>query len=467
MAAGLFKAVRIWRQAAALEKSRPAIKRQKNELEFLPAAVELLESPASPAGHAVVFLIMGLFVAVVAWAVFGRIDMVAVAHGRIIPGGHVKIVQSVEPGVVQEILVRDGQHVEQGELLIRLDPLEAQADTAKLEKAHAIATLEAARLKVFLAFLNGHSGNPADYDASVENAQLPVSHRRQLRQEMQHHAAEAARIDGQRAQLQAQAQAIEAEITRLDALIPMADEHEAALRGLLQKKMVAKNQWREAKRESIDLQQSRTVALRHLDETQLAIDNKTKEKDAMQTNARKNTLAQLTEFNNRADLASINLRKAQNREARNHLTSPVSGIVQQLAIHTIGGVVKAAEPLMIIVPANTQLIVEASVLNKDIGFVKDGQPVEVKLESFPFTQYGLIEGEVTHVSADAVQDDALGLVYAMRASLQRNEILVNQKSTPLSPGMAATAEIKIGERAIIDFFLSPLRKSGQEAFKER
>ncbi|MDD9874181.1 MAG: HlyD family type I secretion periplasmic adaptor subunit, partial [Gammaproteobacteria bacterium] len=374
------------------------------------------------------------------------------------------IVQSFAPGVVQEIRVRDGQHVEQGELLIKLDPLEEEVDTTRLQKEHAIASTEAARLEAFLNFL----GDPSlDVESHMNDADLPAAQRRQLLHEMQHHAAEMARLDGDKAQLRAKMQAIEAEIARLEALLPMANEHEAALHGLLRKKMVAKSHWSEAKQKSIDLRQRLIVERRRLDETRLALANKAKQKDALQTHAGKNAMAQLTEHQNRSEMAALNLRKAHSRQARNNLTAPVSGIVQQLTIHTIGGVVKAADPLLIIVPDDTQLIVEASVLNKDIGFVRVGQPAEIKLESFPFTKYGLLEGEVTHLSADAMQSDAQGLVYAMRASLNRNRILVGGQWTPLSPGMAATAEIKTGERAIIDFFLSPLRKSGQEAFKER
>lgn len=464
MFAGALNAWRIWREAAKREKSKPAAKRISGELEFLPAAVEVLESPASPAGRAVAFLIMALFIAALAWAMFGRIDMVATAHGRIVPGGQVKIVQSFAPGVVQEIRVRDGWHVERGELLIKLDPLEEEVDTTRLQKERAIAATEVARLEAFLAFL----GDPApDQESHLNNAGLPAAQHRQLRHEIQHHAAEVARLDGERAQLKAKIQAIEAEIARLEALLPMANEHEAALHGLLRKKMVARSHWSEAKQKSIDLQQRLVVEQHRLDETKLAMTNKAKQKDALQTHAGKRAMAQLTEYQNRAELAALNLRKAHNRQARNNLTAPVSGIVQQLAIHTIGGVVQAADPLMIIVPDDTQLIVEASVLNKDIGFVKVGQAAEIKLESFPFTKYGLLEGRVTHLSADAMQSDAQGLVYAMRASLNRNRILVGGQWTPLSPGMAATAEIKTGERAIIDFFLSPLKKSGQEAFKER
>jgi len=157
MFAGVINAWRIWREASRMEKSKPRARRIGDELEFLPAAVEVLESPTSPVGRAVAFLIMALFIAVLAWAYFGRIDMVATAHGRIVPGGQVKVVQSFAPGVVQEIRVRDGQQVAQGELLIKLDPLEQEVDTTKLQKEHDIAAAEAARLQAFLAFLGDPS----------------------------------------------------------------------------------------------------------------------------------------------------------------------------------------------------------------------------------------------------------------------------------------------------------------------
>lgn len=202
-------------------------------------------------------------------------------------------------------------------------------------------------------------------------------------------------------------------------------------------------------------------------EIKLAIDGKEKERTALLTNTRHDTLTKLKDQRNSAELTALNLRKANKRQTRNNLTAPVDGTVQQLSVHTIGGVVKAADPLMIIVPDNSQLVVEASVLNKDIGFVEVGQAVAIKIESFPFTKYGLIDGEIVNLSADAVANETLGLVYTMRASLAHSSIIVNQKEVPLSPGMVATAEIKIGDRAAIEFFLAPLLKSRQEVFKER
>ena len=301
--------------------------------------------------------------------------------------GHVKIVQSFEPGIVQEILVQDGQRVENGDLLIKLDTLEAEVDKVELEKEHRVALQEVMRLEAFLKFLDNAF---TDREMPMENSprmKLSAAHQRQLQSEIQVHTTRMEKLDGEKAQLQAKLQAIDAEIARLRALIPLSEEYESDLFSLLSGKLLQKSQWLEVKQELINLQQSLVVELRHLEEVKLAIQNKEKERDEIQGNSRRDTLIQLKGFRNQSELVLLSLRKAQNRESRNNLVSPVAGTVQQLAVHTIGCVVRAAEQLMIIVPNDTDLIVEASLLNKDIGFVEAGQPVEIKLESFPFTKY--------------------------------------------------------------------------------
>ncbi len=460
----LKKITRIWRESVRHEKSKPKSNLNKTEVEFLPAVVELLETPVSPIGHAVVFLIIGLFVVTIAWASFGRIDMVAVAQGRIIPGGNVKIVQTFESGVVDMIYVKDGQRVKQGELLIKLDPLDAEVDIEKLNAEHRIASLEIVRLETLLLFLDDGFD---DFESRITELDLPPSHQRQLLNEIKSHISELLRIDGERKQLQAQLHATDSNIKRFKTQVPLSAKHEAALLSLLAKNVVPHIQWVIAKKELVDLEHGLKAAQHRQNEIKLAIDGKEKERTALLTNTRHDTLTKLKDQRNSAELTALNLRKANKRQTRNNLTAPVDGTVQQLSVHTIGGVVKAADPLMIIVPDNSQLVVEASVLNKDIGFVEVGQAVAIKIESFPFTKYGLIDGEIVNLSADAVANETLGLVYTMRASLARSSIIVNQKEVPLSPGMVATAEIKIGDRAAIEFFLAPLLKSRQEVFKER
>ncbi len=149
------------------------------------------------------------------------------------------------------------------------------------------------------------------------------------------------------------------------------------------------------------------------------------------------------------------------------LASPIAGVIQQMAVHTLGGVVTPAQQLMVIVPHDHPIEVEAWIENKDVGFVSTGQPVEVKIDTFPFTTYGTVPGRILVVSRDAVQVDKVGLVYAARASLDRSAIVVDGRATPLLAGMSVSVEIKTGQRRLIEFFLSPLIRHARESLRER
>lgn len=159
--------------------------------------------------------------------------------------------------------------------------------------------------------------------------------------------------------------------------------------------------------------------------------------------------------------------KAESRQRLMRVVAPIDGTVQQLAVNTIGGVVTPAQALMLLVPLNSPIEVDARLENKDIGFVKTGQDVEVKVETFPFTRYGTIKGKVINISQDAVNDDKQGLVFLARIKLEKKAIQVDQKSVPLSPGMIVTAEIKTGRRKVIDYLLSPLMQHANESMRER
>ncbi|BBA32640.1 HlyD family secretion protein [Methylocaldum marinum] len=149
------------------------------------------------------------------------------------------------------------------------------------------------------------------------------------------------------------------------------------------------------------------------------------------------------------------------------LAAPVDGVVQQLAVHTVGGVVTPAQPLLVIVPRDNPLEVEAFIQNKDIGFVNAGQEAEVKIETFPFTKYGTIPAKVMQVSNDAIQDEKRGLIYAARVALSHATMVVEEKAVNLTPGMAVTVEIKTGKRRLIEYFLSPLLQYEDESLRER
>ena len=204
-----------------------------------------------------------------------------------------------------------------------------------------------------------------------------------------------------------------------------------------------------------------------LTEVQAALTTTRRQTEQIRQEYRKTLLTDLAEAEIRVAALEQELRKALQRSDLQDLTAPVDGVVAQLAIHTVGGVVQPAEAVMAIVPLDEKLEVEAMVLNKDIGFVAVDQPAEVKLETFPYTKYGVIEGTVIDVSSDAVQDEQLGFVYPTRVALAKATMEVNGKTVNLTPGMTATVEIKTGTRRAIEYILTPLLRYGRESMRER
>ncbi|MBI5783753.1 MAG: HlyD family efflux transporter periplasmic adaptor subunit [Gammaproteobacteria bacterium] len=391
--------VEAWRTAWEEEKRQTPVAAPKGrELEFLPAVLEVQETPASPLGRTIARTIMWLFGLALLWALIGKIDIVAIAQGKIVPNDRSKVIQPLENGVIKAIHVRDGQRVKQGDLLIELDA-GAGSDRSRLENEHLAAKVEVARLR---ALLLGKS----NFDAPVE--------------------ADPAFVQIQRNQLRDQ-------LSELQALTAKAE----AFKKLLDKQMVSRMQYLEAEQARAAKAQEHAGSL-----------------SAAET---------------RVHSLSQELAKAGTRASQQHLTASIDGVVQQLAVHTVGGVVTPAQQLMVIAPIEGgSLEIEAFVENKDIGFVEENQPAEIKVESFPFTRYGIIEGKVLALSKDAVPLDKVGYVYSARVAMAKSSIRVeNDKDVILTPGMTVTVEIKTGSRRIIEYFLSPLLKGAQESIRER
>jgi len=254
---------------------------------------------------------------------------------------------------------------------------------------------------------------------------------------------------------------------KLSETLPIVRQRTEDYRGLAEKNFIAKHALLEKEQALVETQrdlaaeQSRTRQLEH------AISQNQRERASLLAQTRRAALDQLNQAQDRASSLRQELVKAEQRNRLLTLVAPVDGVVQQLSVHTVGGVVKEADPLLQVVPQNDRLVVEAQIENKDIGFVVAGQQAEVKVETFSFTKYGTLPGKVLTVSNDAVQDEKRGLIYPARVELMRSSVQVENKRVNLSPGMAVTAEIKIGKRRVIEYFLSPLSEHVQESLRER
>ncbi|CAI4029617.1 HlyD family type I secretion periplasmic adaptor subunit [Nitrospira tepida] len=456
----------VWRAAWQFETAKPlAAVPQGKAVEFLPAVLEIQEAPPSPIGRAILWTILFVFTAAVTWACLGWIDIVATAQGKIIPSGHSKVIQPViqqfETGIVRSIHVQDGQVVKKGDLLIELDPTQNRADRDRAANEYRAATVEAARLRALIA------GQPA-FDAPPDGDPQYIRLQQQLlRDQLAEYQArvEAARhlIDQRRAALEATKE----NIRRLEATVPIEAERAAAYKQLLANQFVSRMDYLQFEQQRIDKAQELAGQRSKLRQDRAALAEAEKSYRALVSEFLQTKQAELSATETKARSLAQEVVKTEQRTDLQRLISPIDGVVQQLAVHTLGGVVTPAQPLMMVVPQDHPVEVEAQVENKDVGFVKEGQPVEIKVETFPFTLYGTIPGNVLSVSDDAAPVEKVGLVYPTRVSLDRATIQVEGKLVNLSPGMAVTVEIKTGQRRVIEYLLSPLLKSVQESLRER
>ena len=389
--------VTAWRIAwAEAKREEPTAIPKGKELEFLPAVLEVQESPPSPVGRAVAISIAAVFGFALLWAFFGKIDIIAVAQGKIVPGDRSKVIQPLESGVIKAIHVRDGSRVKAGDPLIELDTT-ASPDQERFQNEYFAAIIEVARLRALLA--------------DKERFEVPAG-------------ANPALIESERNRLRDQ-------LTEYRSLRDQAQ----AYKELLAKQYVPRLQYLEVERKRAEKMNEYTAAL-----------------SSAETRARS---------------LSKEITKAGTRADQQHLTAPIDGVVQQLAVHTVGGVVTPAQQLMVIASEEGLLEVEAILENKDIGFVNPDQDAEVKIDAFPFTRYGTVEGKVVSMSRDAVQVEKVGLVYTARVNLNRSTIHIENKEIRLTPGMTVAVEIKTGKRRLIEYFLSPLIQAGHESIRER
>ena len=268
-------------------------------------------------------------------------------------------------------------------------------------------------------------------------------------------------------QRQAAFEATRADIERLELIVPMLAERAAAYRKLLDNEFVGRLQYLEVEQQRVEKVQELAVARHRLSRDRAALGEAGTQSQVIEMEFKRTRLAELAEVETRAASLSQEVVKASQRARIQRLVAPIDGVVQQLAVHTVGGVVTPAQSLMVIVPGADRLEVEAWIENKDIGFVRVGQTAEVKVETFLFTRYGSITGRVTTVSGDAVPLERGGLAYVARLSLERTTLAVDGEEVSLSAGMAVTAEIKTDTRRVIELFLSPLLRYASESGRER
>lgn len=443
------------------------LKRDQLQYEFLPAAEEIVETPAAPLGALVVWLVAFLLVVALAWSYFGRIDIVAVANGKISTEGSTKIIQPAISGVVTSINVHEGQRVKKGDTLLALDKTTAEKDVATVNQS-----LNAARVERDILRRLAVGGNTDDI---INNADLPDETKAMLRQFASSQTALSA----------ARQQAVNSTISNYQQQLQFnqqaKNQLETNAQNLKNRKAEIEKQLPNAnpvdklrlQNELSNIDQRITSA----DSAVLGQNQQLLQSQSALTQAQNQSQTQTAEtnsaFNNQIIAAEKriielenNLVKARQVLAQTTIAAPVDGTVLSLTVKTIGGVVNAGQQLAQIVPEKVPLYVDAALDNQDVGFVKPGQRVVVKVATYPFQRYGYLEGTVENISPDAIQDDKKGLIYKAKIKLNDDKSS-KQNQLKLLPGMSVSAEITTGQRRIIEFFLDPLMTKADESLKVR
>jgi hemolysin D len=491
--------------------TRPATPRVTGRnRQFLPAALEILETPPSPLPVATMLAICAIFAAAVVWAFFGRLDVNAVAPGKLEPTGRVKVIEALDPGKIAAIRVEDGQPVKAGDLMLEFDPAEPAADERGARDALQAGVGEIARRRSAVEAARqaqreaAENGTPlATLDALAANPQGKITWDEPLPQDVQvreeavlsadiSQLADALRqLDRQVAQKQATLQRLRMSIAFQTTLIETLTQRVATRQEAIDLKVGTKINLYDAKEELERSQSSLASDQGQLIETDAAIGELQSEKSKALSQFIADNENKSADASRKAEEARQALAKASARLSHAKLYAPIDGIVQQLSATTFGQVVGAGQQLATVVPTDGALQVEALVANMDIGFVKVGQEVAIKLDAFPFTRFGALHGKVVAIAREAVDEQQAkralanatapgnsgdsnsapgqpaSFVFPVTVALDDNAMRVDGAVIPLTPGMTATVDIKTESRRVIDYLLSPLAKTVSEAMTER
>lgn len=460
---------------------------QDDEKAFFPAALEIVETPPSPASRAIAMTIIVFFVMALIWACVGSVDVIAVAPGKIIPTGRTKVIQPMEAGVIRAIRVHDGQVVKAGEVLLEIDPTINGSERDRLREDHIRARLDIARL---MAATNVNADPESSFMPPAEATPTQIETQRVmlLNQQREIHAKLSA-VDQQIAQNEGNRRAVEETISKIREAIPFLQERARIRRDLSRKGYSSKIDNLTTQQELSEHQNELRVQQARLVEASATVQALTQQRRQAEAEYQRTVLTALADAQQKAATTQEQLKQAEQKYRLQTLTAPVDGTVQQLAVHTEGGVVTPAQALLMIVPADSNLEIEAMISNRDIGFVYAGQDAGIKVDTFNFTKYGLLHGKVISVSQDAItratpsdkaanaetgsetngnsEPNGQEYVYAARIALTQTTMNIDGKDVNLNPGMAITAEIKISSRHVIDYLLSPLQSRAHQALRER
>lgn len=424
--------------------------------EFKPLLIEIEDKPLNPLGRIILYLVLAIVVFATAWLILAKVDVVVSAQGKVIPSGEIKILKPLESGVVSKIFVKESDKVKKGDILIQIDPTVTDASLSSKQDDLAVINSDIALLEALIneSNLSKDELNKLNFSQlSLYNSQKQIL--------VSTYESNKAKLNSAKLDIKAS----ESEVNRLSLLLNKEEEAKVRLQKVLD--LIAKKEYEEVSKNIINLKEQKDIALYRLKESNKKLEEIIEENQKAIKIIKSSWIeTSLSKEKEKRELsAQINAILFSNKTQQ--IKSPVDGFVGKLLIHTEGGVVSPNDNLISIVPSDAPLIIKANVLNKDIGFLKLGQEVAVKIDTFSFQKYGLLYGNIIEISKDAIEDEKLGLIYEIKIKPKSLDIKVEGETKQLEIGMSVIAEVKTGKRRVIELFIYPIIKYMDEGLSVR
>ncbi len=433
--------------------------RRDDSHEFKPTLAEIEDKPAHPLGKILFWIVIGTMLFFGTWVCVGKVDVVVSARGTVMPEGDVKVLQPLDTGVVSAILCREGDFVKKGQVLMEIDPSVTAPEFESKKKTLNFLELEQARLD---STLTGKDFSPQaklhDREVIRRQRELHQSMTATLEKQLQSKKAELRRVEEEMG-------AAEKERDYAKAQLELALPREKRLKAVLD--IIARSEYEKVVDEILTHKNAMHQAASKMEQLIHQRDQINHDIGYIEENFRSTTLKEFADKQKQSTELHAEVDKTSFKNEKQRIVSPVDGHISTLLFHTIGGVVTPAQKLMTVVPLTAPLVMKAQVLNKDIGFVKDKMPVSIKVDTFDFQKYGILQGVTRNIAKHSVDDEKLGPVFEVFITPLQTTLMVEGVETSITSGMSVTTEIKVGKRRIIEFFIYPLIKYLDEGIKVR
>ncbi len=431
----------------------------KDKHRFKPLLIEIEDRPLNPIGRGLLWVVVIFMIIAALWLYFAKVDVVVSARGQVIPDGEIKVIQPTNTGVISDILVNEGDSVTKGQVLVNIDPTVTSTNLFSKKRQKKILELEIDRLN---ALINNQPFKP-EVGPGLKNAALE---QQQLFHSMkQSYLNQLGSINQQYKQAQSDLETAMLDSTRLKTLFETYAQKQNRMSNV--RDIIAAERYEQVCTKTTDYQKKYEMKTAGLEKLRAKLRELRYQKKSLTEEFTNKWYEKLIQKEKQLNELKAQIETIQFQNRKQKLRSPVDGYIGKKTIHTVGGVVKPAQELLTVVPKSVPSVIRVKVLNKDIGFVKEGMNTAVKIDTFNFQKYGLVEGKVVHIANDAIKDEKLGPVYEVYIKPKKQFMQIKGEKVPLTPGMSVTGEMKVGKRRIIEFFIYPVIKYLDEGMSVR